>query len=255
MENERLKNAVEFMLYTYYKLDFSSDTTKEKIFDTAIRKAYSDATNQGAYNTLVKDNAEAEKIKNEYNVKVKNIIIDKINKLNECSEFSQEIYDSWFHDACNVLVNNYKDVKINGTDKEAFTYGNAQKIVNMTMKYLAMLIEVFSVFDENRDIVIVYGKLFDKIYKYLHSPVDSFIIEAVWNRDEEIDGIPYIYEKLNKNKPGAYSSEKYISWSKWEDKEVYDNFKNLIFEIANKENKCPLDWEGTNWIEISKKRK
>lgn len=255
MENERLKNAVEFMLYTYYKLDFSSDTTKEKIFDTAIRKAYSDATNQGAYNTLVKDNAEAEKIKNEYNVKVKNTIIDKINKLNECSEFSQEIYDSWFHDTCNVLVNNYKDVKINGTDKEAFTYGNAQKIVNMTMKYLAMLIEVFSVFDENRDIVIVYGKLFDKIYKYLHSPVDSFIIEAVWNRDEEIDGIPYIYEKLNKNKPGAYSSGKYIPWSKWEDKEVYDNFKNLIFEIANKENKCPLDWEGTNWIKISKKRK
>lgn len=50
--NNIVKNAVEFLLFNYFGLTQEDGNDLETVLDSAIRRAYFDATNQGAFNTL-----------------------------------------------------------------------------------------------------------------------------------------------------------------------------------------------------------
>ena len=52
MEN-RAQVAMKFMLYAYFKLDINA--AEEETVQKALDRAYSDATNAGAYNTRLYD--------------------------------------------------------------------------------------------------------------------------------------------------------------------------------------------------------
>ena len=90
------------------------------------------------------------------------------------------------------------------------TYGQAQKWLNMTIKYLYCL---------------QYNK-FKKAFHYLHVPIDNRIIKSA-------------YKDFKIAKPVE-------SWSKW-NKEEYTNYQEkLIKAIGDK--KDPLRWEFTAWL-------
>ena len=124
-----------------------------------------------------------------------------------------------------------------------FTYGQSQKWVNMTLKYLYLL-----------------GII--KNTKGLHVPIDSYIIEALWDeRNSEIK-IPrskrldkegnelYSEEKYKEHrKKYCYSDEKVKSWSLWDFENDYDSFRKSLPKGIN------TKWEHKKWIEISEKRK
>lgn len=246
-----LENSVEFLVFTYFGIDFNDDF--DKILKSAIKVAYNDATMQGAYNALEKENVESIKYNNVAQ-KLESAIKDDLLKDNSKG------YEKWHKYICEELVKCYEKVTSNNKNP-AFSYGNAQKWVNMTMKYLYILSEIFHKFNFNKDCNFEdYYDRIGKLYEELQVPVDSFIIESIWDEKKQIKGIPYYNNKLNKatdsngNRiPGKYNSEKVVPWSKWTDTE-YKKFQEHLPEVFEN-HQSPLDWEHKAWIEIAKKRR
>ena len=116
----------------------------------------------------------------------------------------QEDFDSWHFNISDEIRSIYQKKNI------SFTYGQAQKWINMMFKYLYIL----------RDEGVL------KILKYLHVPLDRYIINAAY---KEFGLVP----------PN-------IVWSKWDD---YDGQylayqKELRRQISLEE---PLRWEIEQW--------
>lgn len=258
--NTKLTNAINFLLFSYFGITLESEP--DDVMDKAISKAYNDATRQGAFNTQLTDELK-EKIE-----KVKNSSGDKENNLGENlikenvlalintshKNIDKEYFNSWHCSLCHKLINCYETAL---ESDEYFTYGNAQKWVNMTMKYLYLIYSIFSVYAKsNNKFVDSCGEHINKISEFLHVPVDSYIIESVW--DNESIKLPLNEKKLCKNgKRGVYNSEKVVAWSKWrnENGEYYE-FQNTLNDFINKEYKLtPIDWEGPAWIDVAIKRK
>lgn len=233
-----LINSIEFLMYSYFELDFGSE--KEEVIQNSIYKAYTDATNRGAYNTLLLSE-DKEKSKAE-----------KVNGIALIKEFINEIdgnnYEALHKYYCTELTNAYSDIR-DANKNQCFTYGNAQKWLNMTTKYLYLLSYLYQQFNPESDYYKKYGEKFISLKEKLNIPIDSFILQKVWDDIADVD-VPLREGKKRVNK---YSSEKVIPWSKWDDK-TYDVFYGELSE-SDKINEPLIDWEGPAWIEISKKRK
>ena len=112
-------------------------------------------------------------------------------------------YDTWHKTLCN-------DIKESG-----YTYGQAQKWVNMTMKYL---------------LVLDYG-IDNTIIEQLHIPIDSIIIEKSLKKD-----------LIDKETIGMN-----FSWSKISN---YADYKKIQEKLRTKlGNQTPIKWEFQAWNE------
>ena len=165
--NTALRNSVEFLLFSYFRLCFEDDA--KSIVEKAIDLGYKDATNQGAYNTLDK-NDDSESKKN-----ARELIKNQVDSF--FSGNNTDAYDVWHSRLCNSLVENYKEILVSGKT-QAFSYGNAQKWVNMTMKYLFILRTIYETFAPNSEFCKEEFARIKGIAHSLHAPVDRFIINA-----------------------------------------------------------------------------
>lgn len=223
------KNAIDFLLYSYFGVTRDSDWQKR--VEAAIMKAYNDATMQGAYNALISkyDDKLHEASKKAKNEAARHLYV----KINELFNTENKDFDDWHSKLCDSIVSTY--CKHLGKT-EIFTYGNAQKWVNMTIKYICIL----DLLNDNHDYQ-------DKIKNYMddfHVPVDSYIIDAV--KAEPCDKIKYGLG-LKCNVP---------SWSKWDEPDKYEKYQEKIRkEVQQKFKKSPIEWEGKAWIEQSEIRK
>ena len=238
------REAIDFLVYSYFGI--APNYSWDKCVKYAIMKAYGDATAQGAYNTMFKkDTKNIDALKKE-SADAKNksaiLIFDNIEGL-----FKGEIkktFDSWHHDLCKKVVDNYSKVK--DVDIAFFTYGNAQKWINMTIKYICVLDATLP------DEVSGYHDYIDKHFNEFHVPVDSYIIESIWV--DKIIKLP-IKENVDRVKE-KYDSTKVEAWSKWTvddngEENPYSDFqKTLTNNIAS-----PLKWENETWINQAELRK
>ncbi len=232
--------AINFLLYSYFKITLESKS--DTIIEKAIDKAYFDATNQAAFNALKKTDFNSDDLK----AKGTEIIKNGIDKIINQSSNLDEIHN----DICETLMLNYKDIKVKDTNENAFSYGNAQKWVNMTMKYLYVIGNVFLNSEVNNDFVANYAEKINDFSDKIHIPVDSYILQALWeDNDFDNNKIPGI-EKLKNGSFGVYSSEKLKPWSQWNDSE-YLKFWEYLSEAKKP---SPIEWEGPAWIEIAQKR-
>ena len=224
---------MDFLIYSYFKIipkaiygdsrepDYSTYRIKK-----AIMKAYEDATNEGAYNTLFKKTIEAGKLKQlkSASERAKNdsaeFLFSQIQKLSALASN----YEEWHKNTCEELCKKYSEVCLN-ENEPFFTYGNAQKWVNMTMKYLWLL-----------------DRLPEGLTaKSLHVPIDSFILEKL--REENVDEI---------RRDGDTYKYKGKSWSQLDDYDVYLDIQAKIGQIAGKT--FPIEWEGPVWIKVAQNR-
>ena len=115
------KNALNFLLYSYFGV--TSDSDENELLRAAASRAYQDAAS--------------------HVLSVRNK--DKKDELRDAGcgtllEFLQalpvENYDAAHEELCNDLVSKYSGET---TEDRGFTYGIAQKWVNMTMKYVFVL--------------------------------------------------------------------------------------------------------------------
>lgn len=120
------------------------------------------------------------------------------------SSVSQNSYDHWHKAICDELVEYFSTLDI------GFTYGHAQKWVNMTMKYLYIL-------DEAN---------FSNIFDFLHVPIDSIVIDLAKSM-------------LDVAKPN-------FLWSKIPDYDTYFAYQTKLRE--NISDMSPMRWELKTWI-------
>lgn len=242
-KNDPLKNSVELLLWTYFNLTFDDGKKASNVLNRCIEKAYFDATQQGAYNTQIpEDKKEASKAAKEKGIE---ILASKTNDLLT----AKWDFDQWHKDICNALEHNYEEL----LSTYLFSYGNAQKWVNMTLKYVYTLYWLYHAFSPKCEFCVKYGALIDNYAHCFHIPVDSFMIEALW-REKEI-ALP-LKGKASRSKEYKNPSEYVKPWSKWSEQE-YKDFQKSVRDhaetVLGKKNQ--LEWEGPEWIKIAQGRK
>lgn len=242
MEQENA--LIDFLVYSYFEIipegiyneseyyKNHKDCYNDYCTKMVIIKAYSDATNEGAYNTLFKKEIpnidELKKSSDKAKKESATVLLNSLKKYEETNDF-----DTWHNTLCTTIVNNYSNVKGNVKEKEQqfFTYGNAQKWVNMTLKYLWL-----------------FGLLPDYIKEDLHIPIDSFIIDALWkNKDIKL---PLRDEKKKRDYSYKQPSNYVKPWSQWEYKTDY-----TLFRDSMQKTDYNLSWENEEWIKMSELRK
>ena len=231
--------GIKFLIWTYFNLDV--DESCEDIIGKCIDKAYVDATKQGAFNTIA--------------TRTERLSIAKFHLFQAISQKTNiSCYDTWHKTICLQLTSDYSQIKSKITSKSAFTYGNAQKWVNMTVKYLYIFRSLM------HDLGDVYSKCFCAFYDIkfspfesdFHTPIDNFIMEAIWPSRGLQCWIPDA-QYLKSQNLGKYSPSKHKAWSNFDDTDYTQVLQHIRTIIPP--GMKPLEWENERWINIAKSKK
>ena len=233
------------------------DTIKEKIFDFALGEALTDATNR-VYSFLSKDEKNGNLKQKDKDDKISARKHTIINASRDCIKdyitnviatsgdeaITLDDIDCLFYTTAITVCDN-----INNINKElkndTFTFGHAQKLINMTVKYL-YIANYFT------------GHMLDK-FKRFHCPMDSKMKDCVVQE----------YKKHLSSNPKGENLLNGISWSNvsWsklnltkneEDKQkcpAYDAYQkmvrylaeNTIDEDGNRIVLSPLEYDFYMW--------
>jgi hypothetical protein len=164
------KEKNDFVLGLYFDL-------REDFLTSAIKRAYRD------FNRTLKNFPSEEVLKNEIRNEWIKILKLNINELLNCSFENQEDFTLWHQSTC---------YQIREGNDYPLSQGQAQKWLNMTLKYLF-------VFGENRVPGITNN------YKFFHIPIDNIIMDKlekigiskfqiVWSQIPDYDSY-YKYQK------------------------------------------------------------
>lgn len=138
------------------------------------------------------------------------LIVQEINELANQQETitSQREFDKWHQDFCDSLCTVFN------TYGMSFYVGQAQKWINMTLKYIFTLLNVG----------IVDLPALQSFYNYAHAPVDSVIIGHL--------------SKYGIMRPKS-------AWSKIKNYDIYIDYQNRIRQTFQT---APLDTEFLLWM-------
>ena len=232
------KKLLDFLLYSYFGC--SSEDSEQTVKKKCAYRAYLDLARTVKY---VYSSTELEKATVGTDA---HAFIDIRKKRIEavCYKLIESIegypnhsggFDTWHESKCAQIIDRmnapYGDGK-KGFLKARFTYGQAQKWVNMTLKYLWLLDMLPNGLSEAE----------------LHVPVDSFILEALKETQQF---------NTKGNKITGSGKSYYYNGEAWSAISEYKNYKKLqdgIRNIAEKQGISPIQWEGSAWMDVAKKR-
>lgn len=124
--------------------------------------------------------------------------------LAEVAPKTQEDFDKWHHSMCEQIIKSYN------TTAKLF-YGQAQKWLNMALKY-AIVLEIPQAMD---------------VVSFMHVPVDNIVL------------------RLLGNEVAPSSSQ---AWSRWDYKTYIDFQQKLRTYLQGKQDRqAPIVWEFTHW--------
>ena len=177
-----------------------------------------------------------------------------VNSLLECK--TMEEFDYKHKRCCSEILDIANGPQYDFLLKEKLTYGQVQKWLNMTMKYLLIL-----------------GYVPDNIKGFLHVPIDDYILDAVWSTNHGESRYKERLQSLVKhpaklpfaaNASKSYDSAKIQKWSKWKANDrdpdlfwecaMYDDFQNGIRKALEGSKVTPIEWESEAWIIMARKR-
>ena len=172
----------------------------DEIIAEAIKRAHSPSVNRALNTFGIPTRAPREK--------AAMYLQTEIKKLLKNNEIDENKFDQWIEKACKQIKQYYHEANI--TD---YTLGNAQKLVNMTIKFI---------FSSDR---INYNL---KIFKVCHLPIDRVI--------------------MNKAKQKLNIQRLEQTWPRTDDWDAIINYQNKIRKAVSLEKeKYPLVWECLNW--------
>ena len=131
--------------------------------------------------------------------------IPELNVVDNSEKFTQ-----WHYSICKQIVEQYEAAGIE------FYMGQAQKWVNMTLKYLYVLVP---------DVV-------EPFYRFLHIPLDNYIMDIA----KKQYGVPSLS----------------TAWSRISDYQDYLDYEQKLMEVIDE---VPLDWEFKKWVESARQQK
>ncbi len=214
------RKAMDFLLFSFFGI--TCKDTPADILTAAMRRAYRDAA---SHVLSLCEGVDKERTKAEAMVKIR----DFVDALSPA--MSQEDYDQQHQALCRQLVESYQGQQL-CTPERPFSYGIAQKWVNMTVKYLYLFYWILR--DDAPSFCWEYGKTVNQLSPLLHIPIDSYILTAA----EKQLGIPPLL----------------CAWSKLHCYQDYLDYQKSIRENAalSRANMTPIDWEMDAWIAIAK---
>lgn len=228
------KNALNFLLYSYFGV--TSDSDENELLRAAANRAYQDAA---SHVLSVSDDDEKDRLRNKGCDALETFL----------QHLPVEDYDKAHEKLCDDLREIYSG---STTANRDFTYGIAQKWVNMTMKYIFVLSALIG----NEEFCARYTAQLPE--KEMHIPLDSYMLEYIAQKDnKKFADSPCIKipAKGMETDGTFYSSDKALAWSKYPD---WDTYIKVQKDVRDKLRSCwesPLDWEGPAWIEVAKARK
>ena len=144
---------------------------------------------------------------------VDDMIENKVKAIADAGITRQDEYDEWHKAICEELVERY--AKVCG---DQFYIGQAQKWVNMTIKYL----------------YLIDSECVKLIADFAHVPLDNYVFAAAM-------------EHINLSSAGL------TPWSKIKDYSVYLNYQKELKKAVKPLNTSPLQWELSYWLAEAKK--
>lgn len=259
MAEVKNNKAFDFLLYSYFGIKESdlNDQSKKDIpyiCDICAKRAYLDLARTVKYSyssselkeMKSKKSSEEDKDKANNFIESKNNLIKNICK-NICKNilspietkegeisFKNSDFDDWHKAKCEEIIN-FMNNSIDKSNtkilkkEEKFTIGQAQKWVNMTLKYLWLLNALPTGVKP----------------EYLHVPIDSYIIEIAYDNKNKFENALGLEEKPKD------------SWSKLPKYEDYFKIQKAIRKAikTNATNETiPIKWESLAWIEVAEKQ-
>ena len=146
---------------------------------------------------------------------VDDLIENKLKAIADAGITRQDEYDEWHEELCEKIAGRY--AKVCGNQ---FCIGQAQKWVNMTVKYL----------------YLIDGGCVKSINPFAHVPLDNYVFTAAM-------------EHLNLSSASAGLTP----WSKIKDYRVYLNYQKELKNAVEPLNISPLQWELSYWLAEAKK--
>lgn len=216
----------EFLMYAYFGI--TKADAKDIILKKSAERAYLDLCR------TIKFKTENEDVKTEYKAKICGMLVKEYDVLLnavESSDDKQSTFEIEHNRICEEIIKAYSEIS-------EFTYGQAQKWLNMMLKY----------------VLLVEG---DSILKgYLHIPVDSYIMQTVGSDDPKLKHCLKLECVPKKDDTvGKYSESSSKPWSKW-DYDEYIAFQNAVrTAVSESDYNSPIEWENEAWIEVAEFRK
>ncbi len=150
---------------------------------------------------------------------------------------SQEAHDSFFIKTANEICKAINENK--PTDAEdIFSFGNAQKLINMMVKYIYSICYYASELREN--------------FRYCHCPMDSVMLNEVWKSYKKIMGETKRKEELKNyeffcQSWGNEGQQGMLQPTIDEFPERYLKFQTSIREIIGEGNLYPVEFDYVVW--------
>ena len=276
MSKDFERQSQDFLWYSYFGITKTdAENYKDKALEACIDRAYQDLPRTLSYKYSIeylknnpdnyseeefkalKDNFEA--LKENYKECISKKIFYSIKDLlNEDKSFA-----AWHETTSNLIVSISKGEKENEQEyrygeslfkKEnnevEFYYGQAQKWLNMTLKYMLVM--------------GLWG--IEKYKDSLHVPIDNYIYKAakkatnepIYKNDAEnkdvVTGLNVKQIKRNISKDNKENNED-VAWSRI-NQEEYNNYQNEIRKsINNSQYNSSIEWEFDAWIAQAKEEK
>lgn len=252
MTEVKNNKAFDFLLYSYFGIKESdlNDQSKKDIPYICAKRAYLDLarTVKYSYSSSELEEMKSKKSSEEDKDKATNFI-DSKNELikNICENilspiktkegeisFKNSDFDDWHKAKCEEIIN-FMNNSIDKSNtkilkKESFTIGQAQKWVNMTLKYLWLLNALPTGVKP----------------EYLHVPIDSYIIEIAYdNKNKFENALGLLEEKPEESWSELYKYEEYFKIQEAIRKAIKTNTTNETI---------PIKWESLAWIEVAEKQ-
>lgn len=250
MTEVKNNKAFDFLLYSYFGIKESdlNDQSKKDIPYICAKRAYLDLARTVKYRYSSSELEEMKSKKSSEEDKDKaNNFIDSKNKLieNICENilslvktekgeisFENSDFDEWHEVKCEEIIN-FMNNSIDKSNTEIlekkFTVGQAQKWVNMTLKYLWLLDTLPAGVEP----------------EYLHVPIDSYIIKIAYSK------------KVTFKYALGLEENREESWSMLPEYKKYFRIQKAIRKAikTNTTNKTiPIKWESLAWIEVAEKQ-
>lgn len=232
-----------FLITTTFGYDLkANDSSYVKLKKACSRRAYLDLARVVAYKYSVSQINECRKKKEK-----EQEIEDFENAKGDFIKKNEEhlIHSKGFKHS-REIINNVYDVATEyrySVFNDSFTYGMAQKWVNMYFKYLWL-------FSDTEKLAFELG-----VPEDLDMPIDSYIIDALFEEgilSEEIcsDDVRLnllIKTKNKKIRTDKRPSESILKWSGWDEK-IYTAVQELIQKRCKAEEKHILEYEDELWM-------
>lgn len=233
----------ELLLCWYFSITPKEVKNKTKVMEACAKRAYKKDIPRTLKYT-VKTSQLRKKLSDSDSVKYqayKEHFIDSVVKY-ICTSIKDELFDeeviknlncdkfdTWHRIHCEKITSDANDTYVECDDKkiklfDVFYIGQAQKLLNMTLNYM-----------------LVTGLWEDElsgIKKYLHAPIDDYILEAIKTEKELI----------------KTTNEFQEPWSKWEKYDEYMEVQKYIRD-NHKEADSLIEWEQKAWTKVAENRR